>query len=67
VGTSIKPMGGVEGSSEYHKEFQEKKGERADFVAVNDLLTPYGHLQNEAKSLGLATPLNPREKREIRF
>ena len=52
VGTSIRGPKGIEGESEYHDKYVEAKGDRADFVAVNDLLTPYGDLAGEAKRLG---------------
>ncbi len=49
----MKAMGGIEGGSEYREKFNEEiRGERADYLAVNDLITPYGHKSKESRHLG---------------
>ena len=45
IGTSIKPSGGIEGSTEYREAYFEKKGEKADFNPGNPLVSPYGDFQ----------------------
>ena len=40
------------GTSEYDKNYDQKKAEAPDFVNVNDMLTPFGHMPNETKMLG---------------
>ncbi|XP_059082803.1 uncharacterized protein LOC131880243 [Tigriopus californicus] len=52
VGSQLRPRGGIEGQTEYADEYLKTNGERADWMAVNDLLTPFGHHSHETRHLG---------------